>query len=282
MSDYERITRAIQYLVRNGDRQPLLEEVAEHLALSPFHAQRLFSRWTGVTPKRFLQVLTVERARQLLAASWPLLDVSEAVGLSSASRLYDHFVQIEAMTPGEARDGGAGLAIDWAVHDSPFGPLLLATTARGICRIEFVDAAATDEACLRRRWPRAQLRHAPERTTALAARIFAGSHGDRRPLSLHVSGTNFQVNVWRALLRVAPGGLTTYARLAQASGRAGAAQAVGQAVGANPVALLIPCHRVIRQSGALGGYRWGALRKHAILAWESARCDAGAPADVAG
>lgn len=275
MTDYERIAKAIEFIADRVDCQPTLEEVAAHLHLSPFHFQRLFCRWAGVTPKRFLQVLTVERAKRLLAEAKPLLAVSDALGLSSGSRLYDHFVQLEAVTPGEFKTRGAGLVIRFAVHETPFGPAFVAMTPRGICHFAFVDGGDIDGqlAALRAQWPLADLLEDGRAAQAVVCAMF-GEPGHREhgvPISLHVSGTNFQVSVWKALLNIAPATLASYAQVADAVGRPKAARAVGQAVGANPVALLIPCHRVIRESGELGGYHWGGTRKLAIQAWEQAR-----------
>lgn len=274
-NDYDRIARAIAFLVAAVERQPSLDEVAAHVSLSPFHFQRLFSRWAGVSPKKFLQVLTVARAKQLLDESRPLLEVSGAVGLSSGSRLYDHFVQLEAVTPGEFKRAGDGLLIDCGVHETPFGRAFVASTPRGICRIDFIDDARPDVAreSLRRQWPRATVRDSPEATRELIEAMFGASAG-RASLSVFASGSVFQIQVWKALLALPPARVTNYAALATALGRPRAARAVGLAIGANPVAYLIPCHRVIRQSGALGGYRWGETRKHAMLAWEAARDDA--------
>lgn len=273
MTDYERIAKAIGYIVSRVNSQPGLEEIARHLHLSPFHFQRLFSRWVGVTPKRFLQVLTVEHAKQLLSESKPLLEVSDAVGLSSGSRLYDHFVQLEAVTPGEYKNRGAGLTIEYGVHDTPFGEALIATTPRGICSFVFLERAELDAHLtdLHKKWPHARLHENHQRTQAVTQAMFSGKQHWDRPASLHVSGTNFQISVWRALLQIPPATVVSYSSIATAIGRPNSARAVGLAVGANPVALLIPCHRVIQQSGKLGGYRWGETRKHAIHAWESAR-----------
>lgn len=263
MSDFDRVARAIRFLTEHAEQQPSLAQLADHLGLSPFHLQRLFRRWAGVTPKQFLQLLTVERARQMLADQ-PLLAVSESVGLSSSSRLYDHFVTLEAMTPGEVRGGGAGLRIDTAIHDTLYGPALIAMTPRGICALDFVPHADEDAVALvRARWPAAEVRLDPVRTQAVAQALAGEADAPLWPL--HVQGTNFQITVWRALLNTRAGQLTSYARLAAQTGRAGAARAVGQAVGANPVAVLIPCHRVIRETGVLGGYRWGLPRKQAML-----------------
>jgi AraC family transcriptional regulator, regulatory protein of adaptative response / methylated-DNA-[protein]-cysteine methyltransferase len=283
VSDYHRIARAIAFLVVEGDRQPSLQQVADHLQLDVSQARRLFNQWVGVGQAHLLQVLTVARARALLACS-PEQEVADKAGLGSALRRYDHCVQVEPMTPQELARGGAGLHIAWGIHDSPFGAVLLAATRRGICRLEFVDdadvLAAPDQLAdvLQQYWPGAHIAHAPERTVPLLAPLLTPSAGGMwgdvgKPLPLHVAGTDFQIGVWRALLRLPAGQLTTYSRLARACGRPGGARAVGQAVGANPVALLIPCHRVIRESGALGGYRWGVLRKQAIYAHETARLD---------
>ncbi len=276
MSDYDRIAQAIAYITQNASSQPTLNAIAAHLHLSPFHFQRLFCRWAGVTPKRYLQILTVERAKRLLAESRPVLDVADAVGLSSGSRLYDHFVHLEAVTPGEFKVAGQGMTIDFGMHDTPFGPVFIAVTERGICGLEFVEGGVIESARARltQRWPHACARENPKRIRAIAGTIFSGNVTPDRPLSLLVSGTNLQISVWKALLQIPSGHLASYAEIATAIGRPRAARAVGQAVGDNPVAFVIPCHRVIRQSGALGGYRWGEIRKHAIHAWEAARRDA--------
>lgn len=275
MSDYERIASAIEFIHARVACQPGLEEIAAHLRMSPFHFQRLFCRWAGVTPKRYLQTLTVERAKHLLAESRPLLEVSDSVGLSSGSRLYDHFVHLEAVTPGEYRRGGAGVTIEYGAHATPFGKVFIALTPRGICKLAFLDQ--DDTACQRdelaRKWPHAALRASQRTTAAATAALFAGGSNPDRPLSLHVTGTNFQVSVWKALLAIPPGTVTSYTRLATDIGRPRAARAVGSAIAANPVAFLIPCHRVIQQSGRLGGYHWGETRMHAIHAWETARCE---------
>ena len=272
-SDYHRIADAIDFIATNSRRQPTLNDVATHLELSAAHFQRLFSRWAGVTPKKYLQILTVEHAKQLLSESKPLLAVSDEVGLSSGSRLYDHFVQLEAATPGEYKTGGAGLSIDYGVHKSPFGDIFVAATARGICKLSFLDQAdlTADITDLQRRWPNALLRHNAPASLKIIDRIFSGTGPEDRPLSLHVCGTNFQVNVWRALMQIPAGTLRSYSHIAKAVGKPMAARAVGSAIGSNPIAFFIPCHRVLQQSGNIGGYHWGLTRKHLIHAWESAR-----------
>ncbi|MBW3832217.1 bifunctional transcriptional activator/DNA repair enzyme AdaA [Aeromonas hydrophila] len=273
MSDYARIADAIRFIASQVTRQPTLDEIAAHVHLSPFHFQRLFSRWAGVTPKRYLQVLTLERAKALLQESRPLLEVADTLGLSSGSRLYDHFVQLEAVTPGEYKQRGAGLVIDHGVHDTPFGQAFVALTPRGVCNFSFLDDQVPQAplAALAHNWPEAELREAPSRTQNVINTMFDSSKAPDRPISLHVSGTNFQISVWRALLQIPPAKVVSYAQVASAVGNPKAARAVGLAVGANPVALMIPCHRVIQQNGKLGGYHWGETRKQAIHAWEAAR-----------
>jgi AraC family transcriptional regulator of adaptative response/methylated-DNA-[protein]-cysteine methyltransferase len=273
-SDYQRIAEAIEFINANADQQPSLETIAAQLNLSPFHFQRLFSRWVGVTPKKYLQILTVERAKQLLAEARPLLAVADEIGLSGTSRLHDHFVQLEAVTPGEFKSGGAGLTIDCGVYNSPFGDIFVAATTRGICKLSFIDLDEIEVhiADLERRWPKAILRNQDSDRLKVIESLFTDKQNIDRPLSLHVSGTNFQISVWRALLQIPAGTLTSYSQIADAVGRPKAARAVGTAIGSNPIAFFIPCHRVLQQSGNIGGYHWGETRKHAMHAWESARC----------
>jgi AraC family transcriptional regulator, regulatory protein of adaptative response / methylated-DNA-[protein]-cysteine methyltransferase len=275
MSDYDRIATAIGYLSSRASSQPSLSEVAACVHLSPHHFQRLFSRWVGVSPKRFLQVLTLERAKALLReSSAPLLEVSEQLGLSSGSRLHDHFVEIEAVTPAQFRDFGQGVEIRYGEGESPFGRVFMASTARGICMLEFVKDGVGGEPPLerlRKQWPEAELVRDEQKVSAMIARVFAPMCEGAKPVRLLVRGTNFQVQVWRALLAIPPGTLTSYSAIAEAIGKPRAVRAVGTAVGANPVAFLIPCHRVIRQSGELGGYRGGLVRKQAMYSWEAAR-----------
>jgi AraC family transcriptional regulator of adaptative response/methylated-DNA-[protein]-cysteine methyltransferase len=273
MSDYDRIAKAIDYISKHRDCQPALEEVAAQVHLSPYHFQRLFSRWAGVSPKRFLQVLTVERAKQLLLESESLMGVSDQLGLSSASRLYDHFIQLEAMTPGQFKTGGQGVDIDYGVVATPFGDAFLASTERGICSFEFIQQPDVQPFLvqLADRWPQAEFRKNQVRVDELARQIFSDKIVSDKPLSLHVSGTNFQVMVWRALLQIPVAKVASYQQVAKLIKRPKAARAIGQAVGKNPVAFLIPCHRVIQQSGNLGGYHWGQTRKQAIHVWEAAR-----------
>jgi len=276
MSDYDRIASAIGFIIEKAGEQPTLEAIAAHVHLSPFHFQRLFSRWAGVSPKRFLQYLTVERAKALLNDAAPLLEVSQAVGLSSTSRLHDSFVSIEALSPGEFKRLGRGIAIDYGVHETPFGRGFVAATARGVCKFSFLEAGndmSQPLAELEHRWPHARLVENPPLVRALLASMFAASNPPDRPLSLLVTGTNFQINVWKALLRIPPGSLVSFGQLAAALGHPRSARAVGNAVARNPVAFLIPCHRVIRDNGYIGDYHWGVIRKYALHAWESAVLD---------
>jgi AraC family transcriptional regulator of adaptative response/methylated-DNA-[protein]-cysteine methyltransferase len=268
--DYARIARAIDYIAAHVQGQPTLNDVAQVLQLSPFHTQKLFRRWAGISPKQYLQVLTVARAKQLLRESHSLLDTSLASGLSGSSRLHDHFVTLEAVTPGEFRRQGDGIDIRYGSHPSPFGTVVLGVTARGICYLSFCDSSADATAALadlQRQWAGAQLIPDQAGTANLAQQCFRREH--TRPLPLYVSGTNFQISVWKALLQIPPGRVVSYGDIATAIGKSGANRAVGTAVGANPVSVLIPCHRVIRQSGGLGGYRWGLPRKQALWLWEN-------------
>jgi AraC family transcriptional regulator of adaptative response/methylated-DNA-[protein]-cysteine methyltransferase len=273
VEDYSRIERAIHFLEENYHRRPELREVAESVNLSEFHFQRLFRRWAGISPKRFIQFLTLEHAKRLLADSHSVLDATYDAGLSSPGRLHDLFVNLEAMTPGEFKAQGAGLDIRYGFHPSPFGECLLAVTERGICGLGFVASGgrAGTLSDFRGRWPRARFEENWRLTQPYISRIFGGEKSaGARPITLLLHGTNFQIKVWEALLAIPMGRVTTYEALAASLGRAGAARAVGGAVGKNPIAFLIPCHRVIRKVGVTGDYHWGAARKKAMLAWEGA------------
>lgn len=272
-SDYQRIAQAIEFINANAKQQPSLKNIAAHLHLSPFHFQRLFSQWAGVAPKKYLQILTVDRAKQLLAQSKPLAEVSDSVGLSGSSRLHDHFVQLEAASPGEFKAGGAGMEIRYSVIGGPFGDAFIAVTPRGICKLSFLSNNNIEQQIvdLNAQWPAAKLVNQASETTRMVEALFAGKQTINGPLSLYVKGTNFQINVWRALLQIEPGCISSYVQVAAAVGKPRAYRAVGTAIGSNQVAFFIPCHRVLQQSGQIGGYLWGETRKHAIHAWESAR-----------
>lgn len=270
-NDYASIEKAIVYLNANSHLQPDLAMVAAHVGLSEYHFQRLFSRWAGISPKRFLQFLTRERAKQLLSTG-SVMSAAYGSGLSSPGRLHDLFIHTEAVTPGEYKTQGLGVEISYGFHPTPFGECLLATTPRGICFLGFVDLGreiAFKE--LKNTWKNARFLEATGQNRELAARIFAGALP--AGLNLHLRGTNFQLKVWEALLNLQAGEMTTYGSLASRIGEPSAAQAVGNAVGRNPVAYLIPCHHVLRQVGGFGNYRYGFARKQAILVYESAHLD---------
>jgi AraC family transcriptional regulator of adaptative response/methylated-DNA-[protein]-cysteine methyltransferase len=283
--DYYRIAQAIAFIQKNYREKPNLATIAQHIGLSESHFQRLFSQWVGISPKRFGQYLTVEYAKSRMRQASNLLDLTWDVGLSSPGRLHDLFVKLEALSPGEFKSGGKGLEIRYGIHETPFGKSLLATTTRGICNLYFLDKAFLDKTTepnatqlaaqlLAQRWRQATLIPDPCATQALNDRIFYRDPKiSSQPLSLLVKGTNFQIQVWRALLHIPLGSLTTYQAIAQLIERPTAARAVGNAVGSNPIAYLIPCHRVIRESGELGGYHWGLERKSAILGWEASKID---------
>jgi AraC family transcriptional regulator, regulatory protein of adaptative response / methylated-DNA-[protein]-cysteine methyltransferase len=274
--DYQRIERAIRYLQAHFLEQPDLATVARAAHLSEYHFQRLFSRWAGISPKRFLQFLTLEHAKRQLAESKAVLTAALDSGLSGPGRLHDLFVAVEAVTPGEFKSRGAGLRIEYGFHPTRFGPCLLGLTQRGICWLSFVsdpgNRAALQE--LKSHWCGATFAEQPDATGPVAKRIFPG-HGGRQqsPLSLLLIGTNFQIKVWRALLAIPAGAVVSYEAIGARIGAPSAARAIGSAVGQNAVAYLIPCHRVIRKSGLPGGYRWGEERKRAMLAWEAARME---------
>jgi AraC family transcriptional regulator of adaptative response/methylated-DNA-[protein]-cysteine methyltransferase len=272
--DYHRVAAALRYLEAHRDDQPGLEQVAGHVGLSPFHFQKLFGRWVGISPKRFLQYLTVEHARRCLADTRSVLDATHDAGLSSPGRLHDLMVAVDAVTPGEHKSGGAGLAISCGNASSPFGACLIGTTDRGVCWLSFHDEAGPTDALdqLRQSFPAADLAEEPATAVLWSRRIFADAgQADARPLPVLLSGTNFQLKVWEALLRVPFGRLCSYRDLAGLMGRPSATRAVASAVAANRIAYLIPCHRVICSMGGFGQYRWGAVRKRAIIGWEQAK-----------
>jgi len=269
--DYLRIEQAIRYLEANYQRQPELADIAASVHLSEYHFQRLFTHWVGISPKRYLQFLTKESAKNWLKASASLLEAAYASGLSGPGRLHDLFVTCEAVTPGEFKHKGEGLQITYGIHPSPFGECLLAVTGRGICSLMFVPGYDREAAlaAFRHDWQKAELSEDPARTRPLLEQVF--SSPSEKQLPLHLLGTNFQMKVWEALLRIPAGALTTYTAVAQSIGRPTAARAVSNAVAHNPIAYIIPCHRVIRESGEMGGYRYGIPRKRAMLEWETVR-----------
>lgn len=272
MLNYGRIAEAIAYIGNHFKEQPSLDEIAEKIHLSPSHFQRLFTEWAGTSPKKFLQYISVSHAKKLLSGEQPLslFDTTFETGLSATSRLHDLFISIEGMTPAEYRDGGTDLNINYAFYPSPFGKILVASTAKGICHMVFEENETIATANLQLQFPNAQLQNAPDTLQTAALKIFSDSNNPEQ-IKLHLKGSNFQLKVWESLLKIPMGALTTYGYIAEAIGHKGASRAVGTAVGSNPVAYLIPCHRVIRSSGIIGDYMWGSTRKKAIIGWESAQ-----------
>ena len=272
MNDYERVATVIRFLDRHHTDQPDLNELAAAAGLSPFHFHRLFSAWAGVTPKDFLQCLTLEHVKQLLLEGNNVFDAALNAGLSGPGRLHDLCVTLEAASPGEMKNGGAGMQIDYGFAETPFGEALIAETERGICHLSFIQEEDRDGVrdLLTEQWPKAKLHRSDQRAAELSNKIFVRRpQNESRPsLRAFVRGTPFQLRVWRALLNVPFGSLTTYGRLSAAINQPGAARAVGSAVGANPISFVIPCHRVIRETGVLGNYGGGRIRKRAILGWE--------------
>ncbi len=272
-NDYARVERAIRYLERHFRDQPGLGEVAAGAGMSEQHFQRVFRRWAGISPKRFLQQLTSQFTGALLRDAAPSLEAAYAAGLSGPGRLHDLYVAMHAVTPAQYREHGAGLTIRHGFCESPFGTCLVGLTDRGVCWLSFVgergDAAALGE--LTEHWSGARHLERPDEVARVGRRIFEDAAGSSERVLLDVRGTNFQIRVWQALLSIPAGTVSSYGSIAGRLGAPNASRAVGVAVGANPVAYLIPCHRVIRSTGAVGEYRWGAPRKHAMLAWEAAR-----------
>jgi AraC family transcriptional regulator of adaptative response/methylated-DNA-[protein]-cysteine methyltransferase len=273
MTDYQRIAAALAYLRAHFLEQPSLEELAERAHWSPFHFQRKFQEWAGVSPKKFVQYLSVGYAKQLLQNHASVTEAALETGLSGTGRLHDLFVKLEAMTPGEYRHGGRHLAISYSFGTSPFGYYLVASTAKGICKLSFADDEAAALAELRQEWPNASLLATQAAAHEQVARFFERKFTAADRLHLHLKGTPFQLKIWESLLRIPEGQLRTYAQLATAADNGAAVRAAGTAIGANPVGYLIPCHRVIRQTGDLGQYRWGTARKVAMLGWECARAE---------
>lgn len=269
-ADYGRIARAIETMVAaaaDGGTPPGLAELAAGAGLSAFHFQRLFKRWAGVSPKQFASFLTLEHAKTTLEQSASVLGAAFDVGLSGSSRLHDLFVAVEAMTPGEYKTQGRDLVIRHGVHDTPFGPALILVTDRGVCGFDFLaGSAARALKDAKARWPLSRFIADEKATAAVAAKMFAGG----KDMRLLLRGTNFQLQVWAALLRIPPASISTYGAVAEAIGKPRAVRAVGSALAANPIGYLVPCHRVLRSTGLFKNYRWGAVRRHAMLAWEAA------------
>ncbi|THV59533.1 methylated-DNA--[protein]-cysteine S-methyltransferase [Flagellimonas alvinocaridis] len=270
--NYKRIAKAIDFIRNNFKEQPTLNEVAETVHLSPYHFQRLFTEWAGVSPKKFMQYISVEYAKQLLKERQAtLFDTAQETGFSGTSRLHDLFINIEGMTPGEFKNGGENLTINYSFAESPFGPLLVASTPKGICHMSFIHDEARAFEGLRSRFPKAQYRQMLDKNQQDGLFIFQHDWAKLDQIKLHLNGTPFQLKVWETLLKIPMGNLSTYGSIAEKIDQPKASRAVGTAIGSNPVAFLIPCHRVIQSSGQLGGYMWGPTRKSAIIGWEAAQ-----------
>ncbi|MTB53717.1 bifunctional transcriptional activator/DNA repair enzyme AdaA [Lewinella sp. W8] len=268
---YERVAAAIRYLREHAQEQPSLEDVAAHVHLSKYHFQRLFREWAGVSPKRFLQHLTLEHAKAGLRAGVSTLEAAHAAGLSGNGRLHDLFVQLQGCSPGAWRDRGAGVDITYREITTPFGVALAAATELGICFLSFLERNANPEQELRREFPEARLHRGDSVHLRAVGRFFKDWQLPDKPLVLDLRGTPFQLSVWRALLQIPSGHLRSYGDIATQVGKPAAVRAVGTAIGKNPIAFLIPCHRVLRQNGALGGYRWGPERKEIMVGYEAVR-----------
>lgn len=267
--NFDRIARAITYIGENFKKQPALDEVAEKVHLSPYHFQRLFTEWAGVSPKKFLQYISVEHAKKVLQQQAGISKVAYETGLSGTSRLHDLFVNIERMTPGEYKNGGTGIEISYSHADTPFGQILVAATRKGVCHIGFDDADGLSD--LKGRFPQAQISEKSSHFQEDVVRLFTREWHDFESVKLHLRGSDFQLKVWEALLKIPSGQLTTYGNIARSIGKPNASRAVGTAIGSNPIAFLIPCHRVIQSSGHFGGYRWGTPRKTAMIGWEASK-----------
>ncbi|PSL31965.1 methylated-DNA--[protein]-cysteine S-methyltransferase [Chitinophaga ginsengisoli] len=272
LTNYERIARAIEYLKMNFKSQPSLEEVAENVYLSPYHFQRMFTEWAGVSPKKFTQYLSVEYAKSLLKEKQAsLFDTALETGLSGTGRLHDLFMKIEGMTPGEYKNGGEALSINYSFAESPFGPLILAATPKGLCYLAFEEDQEQAFRHLQEQFPNARFQQILDLIQQNALYFFTQDWNTLEQVKLHLKGTPFQLKVWEALLQIPMGELSSYGQVAAAAHAERAYQAVGTAVGNNPVAFLIPCHRVIRSNGEFGEYHWGSTRKLAMIGWEASR-----------
>ena len=271
MLDYDRISKAIVFIKENFKDQPNLDQVAKHVNLSPFHFQRLFQEWAGVSPKKFLQFISVQYAKDLLKENLSLMDATIETGLSGTGRLHDLFMNIEGMTPGEYKNGGKGLHINYSFGNSPFGRVIIASTQKGICHLAFLEHDITEIKNLQNLFPNALLQLQEEENHKYVIQFLNGIGSNQNVIALHLKGTPFQLKVWHSLLKIPFGSISTYNEISKKIHAPRASRAVGSAIGKNPVAFLIPCHRVIRSTGMIGEYHWGKDRKSAIIGWEAAR-----------
>ena len=271
--NYNRIAKAIEFIRQNFKRQPGLDEIAQHVNLSPFHFQRLFLEWAGTSPKKFLQYINIQYAKQLLkeSNSISLFDTAYKTGLSGTGRLHDLFIKIEGMTPAEYKNEGKNLNINYSAGESPFGELIVASTNKGVCYMAFTAIKETGIKELKERFPKANYTEQADSFQQDALSVFQNDWAKPHEIKLHLKGTDFQLKVWEALLKIPTGHLATYNRIAQEIGNPKASRAVGSAIGSNPIAFIIPCHRVIQSSGIIGGYMWGSTRKTAIIGWEASK-----------
>ncbi len=275
--NYNRIADAIAYIQNNFTQQPSFEEIAKEINVSPFHFQKMFTDWAGVSPKKFLQYITVSHAKEILKQKEATVsDASFETGLSGTGRLHDLFISIEGMTPGEYKQGGKDLHINHSFAETPFGEVLIASTLKGICYLSFTNDNEVALQSLLQQFPNASFIETSDALQQQALRVFEpAGKGDSDTLKLHIKATPFQLKVWESLLKIPMGGLSTYGSIAKGIQLPGASRAVGTAIGNNPVAFLIPCHRVIQSSGVLGGYHWGSIRKASMIGWEASRAFAG-------
>lgn len=270
--NYIRVAKAIDFLKNNFQKQPSLDDLANHINVSPFHFQRIFTEWAGTSPKKFLQYISVEHAKKLLAdQKTTISSATEETGLSSSSRLHDLFIKIEGMSPAEYKNGGMHLSINYNYYQSPFGTILIASTAKGICHLVFTEENADSFSKLNELFPNAVFHEQSDQFQKNVLSVFNADHQNHESIKLHVKGTDFQLKVWEALLKIPLGELSNYGNIANKIGNPNASRAVGTAIGSNPVAFLIPCHRVIQSSGIIGGYMWGNTRKTAIIGWECSK-----------
>lgn len=270
--DYQRIAKAIEYIQGNFKLQPNLDEVAEKVNLSPAHFQKIFTDWAGTSPKKFLQFISLEHAKSLLKEEKAtLFDAALETGLSSTSRLHDLFVNIEGMSPAEYKNGGKNLNINYSFSESPFGEIMTASTGKGVCYMAFAENKKNALRDLVNKFPNASFFEKQDEFQQNALSIFTKDWSELGAIKLHLKGTDFQLKVWESLLTIPMGKLSTYGNLAKEIGSPKASRAVGTAIGSNPVAFLIPCHRVIQSTGKIGGYMWGSDRKQIMIGWESSK-----------
>lgn len=271
MIDYQRITSAITYIRDHSTEQPSLDIIAAHVHMSPFHFQRMFKEWAGVSPKKFLQYISIQHARQLLKNDNTIAEVSFETGLSGSSRLHDLFISIEAMTPGEFKNGGENLSIDYTFAPTVFGNIIIAATPKGVCKLDFIIDHASAVNDLKKLWPNAILNQNTNQHHQSVTNFFKQDWKDLPQIKLHLKGTPFQLKVWEALLKIPSGALCTYSSVAGIINSPKASRAVGTAIGDNPIAYLIPCHRVIKSTGIIGEYHWGGIRKTSMIGWEQSQ-----------